>query len=445
MTPGSLQTAARAAYILRDNSTGLITKAAPALYPHQWSWDAAFNAIGLAMVDIPRARLELDSLFAGQWRNGLLPHIVFDPAADGYWPGPAQWECAAFSDEAVTTPATSGIIDPPVHAIAVDRILAAAAAAGGREAELTAAWAAHLYPKLFAWHRFLARDRADKETGLITLFHGWESGTDNSPRWDAPYAGVVVGPGLPAYTRKDTSHVADAGQRPTDREYDRYLWLVEEAKQASFDAGLLRETGSFQVGDVLSTAIFAAASDLLAELAGRLKKSDDAAELKDYAAQARAAVFCHVDEVSGLAADVDLRTGAWLRTETIAGFAPLIAGGMPLYLRKRLVALLLGERWAGHPSLKFALPPSTSPCSAAYNPSCYWRGPVWPVFTWLLTWALNRSGEYEAASALRSASLAELADESFAEYYHPETGAPLGSLNQSWTAAAALAWLLDEE
>src|SRR6516225_7483171 len=88
MMTGTLTLAARAAYILRDNSTGLITKAAPDLYPHQWSWDAAFNAIGLATVDLPRARLELDSLFSGQWRNGMVPHIVFDPAADGYWPGP---------------------------------------------------------------------------------------------------------------------------------------------------------------------------------------------------------------------------------------------------------------------------------------------------------------------------------------------------------------------
>ena len=131
MMTGSLSIAARAAYILRDNSTGLITKAAPALYPHQWSWDAAFNAIGLATVDLPRARLELDSLFAGQWRNGLLPHIVFDPAADGYWPGPAQWECARTTRTPRPRPATSGIIDPPVHAIAVDRILAIAAPAGG--------------------------------------------------------------------------------------------------------------------------------------------------------------------------------------------------------------------------------------------------------------------------------------------------------------------------
>jgi hypothetical protein len=443
--PGSLSIAARAAYVLRDNSTGLITKAAPTLYPHQWSWDAAFNAIGIATVDLPRAFLELDSLFAGQWRNGLLPHIVFDPAAEGYWPGPATWECARYAEDASTAPLTSGIIDPPVHAIAVDRILAIAAAAGERELALAEAWAAHLYPRLLAWHRFLARDRTDKQTGLMTLFHGWESGTDNSPRWDAPYAGVVVGPDLPAYVRKDTGHVSDACQRPTDREYDRYLWLVEEAKRAGFDAGLLRESGSFQVGDVLFTAIFAAACDLLAALASRLKKPDDVAELKDYAAQARAAVFCHVDETTGLAVDVDLRTGQWLRTETIAGFAPLISGGMPRYLKQRQVELLTGPRWAGHPSLKFAVPPSTSPESPAYDPACYWRGPVWPVFTWLLTWALHRSGEHAAASALRAASIAQLSDETFAEYYHPESGAPLGSLNQSWTAAAALDWLLTDQ
>lgn len=441
---GSLTLAARAAYILRDNSTGLITKAAPTLYPHQWSWDAAFNAIGLATVDLPRARLELDSLFAGQWRNGMVPHIVFDPAADGYWPGPAEWECARFSEEAAVLPATSGICDPPVHAIAVDRILTVAAAAGGRELEVTQGWARHLYPKLLAWHRFLARDRADKSTGLMTLFHGWESGTDNSPRWDVPYANVVVGPDLPGYVRRDKAHVADACQRPTDGEYDRYRWLVEEAKRAGYDAGLLREFGSFQVGDVLFTAIFAAANDLLAKLAGQLRKPDDVAELRDYAAQARAAVFCHVDEASGLAADVDLRTGSVLRTETIAGFAPLIAGGMPGYLREQLVSTLTGPRWAGHPGLRFALPPSTSPCSPVFNPECYWRGPVWPFFNWLLAWALRRDGEAGVAAQLRAGSLEQLSDGMFAEYYHPMTGAPLGSRNQSWTAAVALDWLLNE-
>jgi hypothetical protein len=437
--------AARAAYTLRDNSTGVITKAAPALYPHQWSWDAAFNAIGLATVDLPRARLELDSLFAGQWRNGMVPHIVFDPAADGYWPDPAQWQSARFNEDASSSPATSGICDPPVHAIAVDRILAIATAQGGPEAERTQVWAAHLYPKLLAWHRFLARDRADKSTGLITLFHGWESGTDNSPRWDVPYANVVVGPDLPAYVRRDKAHVSSAAQRPTDAEYDRYLWLIEEAKRSGYDAAMLRESGSFQVGDVLFTAIFAAACDVLAKFAAQLRKSDDVAELRDFAAQARAAVFCHVDEASGLAVDVDLRTGTWLRTEMVAGFAPLIAGGMPAYLRQRQTSILTGPRWAGHPGLRWALPPSTSPYSPAFDPQCYWRGPVWPVFTWLLTWALRRDGEVSVAAAFQSASLQQLSDSTFAEYYHPMTGAPLGSLSQSWTAAVALDWLVDEK
>jgi hypothetical protein len=235
--------------------------------------------------------------------------------------------------------------------------------------------------------------------------------------------------------------VSNAAQRPTDREYDRYLWLMKEAKDAGYDTEMLRENGSFQVGDVLFTAIFAAASDLLADLASRIRRPDDAAELRDYAAQARAAVFCHVDEVSGLAADVDVRTGEWLRTETIAGFAPLIAGRAPEELRRNQIDLLLGERWAGHPALKWPLPPSTSPCSPAFNPEGYWRGPVWPIINWLLTWALRRDGEEIAADKLGAVGIAQLSGGSFAEYYNALTGEPLGSLNQSWTAAAALDWL----
>src|SRR6202035_6086914 len=127
--------------------------------------------------------------------------------------------------------------------------------------------------------------------------------------------------------------------------------------------------------------------------------------LRGYAARARAGVLAQADPATGLPADVALRTGKPLRTETVAGFAPLIAGGIPPELRRRLTGLLLGPRWCGHRELRWAVPPSTSPCSAAFDPACYWRGPVWPVFTWLLSWALWRSGAHAAASALRAASL----------------------------------------
>ena len=43
--------ATRAAAVLRANGVGSMTRAAPALYPHQWSWDAAFVSVGLAHLE----------------------------------------------------------------------------------------------------------------------------------------------------------------------------------------------------------------------------------------------------------------------------------------------------------------------------------------------------------------------------------------------------------
>ena len=71
------QLAARAAYLLRGNDLGVMTTAAPLLYPHMWSWDAAFVAIGLAPLSVERAVVELDTLLSAQWSNGMIPHIVF--------------------------------------------------------------------------------------------------------------------------------------------------------------------------------------------------------------------------------------------------------------------------------------------------------------------------------------------------------------------------------
>ncbi len=55
--------AVRARQVLRQNDMGDWTRAAPNLYPHQWSWDSAFIAIGLAHFDTRRAARELLALF----------------------------------------------------------------------------------------------------------------------------------------------------------------------------------------------------------------------------------------------------------------------------------------------------------------------------------------------------------------------------------------------
>jgi glucosylglycerate hydrolase len=125
--------------------------AAPRLYPHQWSWDAAFIAIGLARISVPRAITEMRTLLHAQWATGMIPHIVFADVP-GYFPGPDVWG----TDSAQARPAgvqTSGICQPPVHAIAVARILDAGRTLGGRDQEEAEAFAAEAVPKLAAWHR----------------------------------------------------------------------------------------------------------------------------------------------------------------------------------------------------------------------------------------------------------------------------------------------------
>jgi hypothetical protein len=52
-----------------------------------------------------------------------------------------------------------------------------------------------------------------------------------------------------------------------------------------------------------------------------------------------------------------------------------------------------------------------------------------------------RAGEHQLAKRVRESSLQQIAEGGFAEYFEPFTGEPLGSKEQSWTAAVVLDWL----
>ncbi|MFB9377979.1 glycogen debranching protein [Kineococcus gynurae] len=435
--------AARAAYVLRGNDQGVMTSAAPRLYPHMWSWDAAFVAVGLARLSVPRAITEIDTLLGAQWGDGMIPHIVFSPDATGYFPGPDRWGCH-LGDVALAPPfpATSGICQPPVHAIALQRIVEAARRQGRSDRQAAGDFLERAWRPLVAWHRWLAEARDPHGHGRVAVLHGWESGMDNSPRWDGPYSRVEVGPDLPPYTRKDTAVVTDATMRPSDREYDRYLWLIEEMRRVRYDAAAMYETVSFAVEDVLVSALLAVACDVLADLGEeRQQPAADVADLRGWARRFRAGVAGSVDPVTGLARDRDLRTGEWLSTPTIAGFAPLLCGGLSRADEAALLAQFEGDAWCGHPDLVAAVPPSTSPAAADFRAREYWRGPQWPVIAWLFHWSFARRGWAERAAVLREEGLRLVGAGDFAEYYDPTTGEPLGSMQQSWTAAAVLDWL----
>jgi hypothetical protein len=108
----------QAKMVLDFNWMGEYTMPGPRLYPHQWSWGSALISIGYSHYDQHRATSGLTHLFEAQWKNGLLPQIVFNPTFNNYFPGPNFWH-AEESPDYPKDSQTSGVVMPPVHATAV--------------------------------------------------------------------------------------------------------------------------------------------------------------------------------------------------------------------------------------------------------------------------------------------------------------------------------------
>ncbi len=248
----------RAGAVLDDNWIGSSTKPAPRSYPHQWSWDSAFIAIGNAHRRPDRAELEMRTLFRAQWSNGMVPHIVFDGEGGEYFPSAIDWGSRACG-AAPADVATSGICQPPVHALAVERI----AATGSTDL----AFLEDMYPPLVAWHDYLFRERR-VGSDLVEVWHPWETGMDNSPAWDLPLGNIQLAPGdVPAYRRVDVD-IADPADRPTDREYDRYAFLMHRLRAEQY-APASPERHPFRIRDVLFNSLLVGAERSLAVIAHR--------------------------------------------------------------------------------------------------------------------------------------------------------------------------------
>src|SRR3712207_3173526 len=251
----------QAKLVLDFNWTGEYTMPGPRLYPHQWSWDSALIAIGYAHYNQERATRELTHLLDAQWKNGLLPQIVFNPRFGRYFPGIDFWH-AYESPNAPTHVRTSGIVQPPVHATAVLRVYERAKDHSGALAFLE-----HAFPKLAAWHDYLYRERDPEGEGLVYVRHPWESGMDNSPMWDSIMERLQLGPDqIPKHKRADIHFVA-AEDRPLDAAYDRFAYLVKLFAERDYDEARIRTDCPFLVQDVLFNALLSRAGRDLGKIA----------------------------------------------------------------------------------------------------------------------------------------------------------------------------------
>jgi Trehalase len=420
--------AQQALQVLDANWLGHATRASSALYPHQWSWDAACITVAYSHFDQERAETELRSVFDGQWRSGLLPHIRFTHGVR-YFPGPEFWQTER-SPDAPEHPPTSGIVQPPVHATALWHVYRNAA-----DQDRALSFVRELMPKVVAWHEYLYRERTTEGEGLVELWHPWESGTDNSPLWDEALARIRLDR-VPEYTRVDTD-VVDASQRPTNDEYDRYAYLVQLYRDRDYDQARIRADVPFAVQDVLFNSILVRANEDLARIAVALGM--DPEPYARWAELTRSSLDAKLwSEETGLYLDFDVRAGQPVPARTWGGLAPLYSGvsaERASRLRDTLDEFSV-ELDAGR---VVASVPADDP---SFDPARYWRGPVWPMCSWVIYQGLRRHGFDAQAEQLRAAQLTLARSRGFWEHYNARTGEGQGTEHLSWTAAIVIDLLL---
>lgn len=419
MTQSMIDTAVE---IIRKNDQGTYTVPTHGLYPFQWNWDSALTALGMSHFDRGRAWTELETLMQHQWDDGMVPHIIFHKEDDGYFPGPDVWSTGR------PVP-TSGITQPPVSGFAVSRLYERSedkVAAGAR--------AKALLPKIDAWHDWFFRCRDPHGTGLVALIHPWESGRDNSVDWDIAFERVPTD-GVGAFKRRDLDH-ADASHRPTQAQYERYIYLVQLFRSLGWDNTKLHDASPFQIVDPGFNAILIRSCADLADLADELGETEIAARNRAFAKKGAAAMEALWSEADSQYFCYDRKAGEPVANASIAG---LLAAFAPIpKTRAEQIAARIHEMGK---NAKFMVP-SQPVESETFDAKRYWRGPVWLIVNYMISDGMNHAGQTDVADRIISDSLSLIEKSGFAEYYDPMTGEPLGGKTFTWTAAMVIEFLI---
>ncbi len=362
-----------------------------ATYPWQWLWDSCFHAVCWAHLGRPdRARLELANALSQQADDGFVPHMT-------YWSGSGQADDdthAAFWGRS----ASSSITQPPMYGHAVAELL-----------RLGVELDDQLVDRARRGLHFLIERRHRPGVGPI-IVHPWESGCDDSPRWDA-WAGHDVAGG----------HLS----------WDAAGWKRDKGELV---AALVQAPGGSVVGSRRFEVAAAGFGALVAFNAGALSAATGDADL----ARATEHLVTWLDDrwhpQAGTWSDaVVVGPDSTRSVRTLDALLPVLVTRRAEAVEEVLAALVDPRAFGG-----VCGPAGVHRGEPAFDPTAYWRGPAWPQLTYLLWLAAVRRGREATAGALAATLLAGAHQSGFAEYWHPDTGQGLGAVPQSWTALAAL-------
>jgi len=347
-----------------------------AVYPWLWLWDSCFHSLIWAELgDDERAVAELAAALSTQDPSGFVPHM-------GYQLDPER------AVELWGRRGSSSITQPPMfgHTIAV---LIRRGIAVPDE----------LVDRAREGLGFLLHRRCRDETGLLRVVHPWETGCDDSPRWDDFCPGET---------------------------FDLERWR-------RFKIEVLSSIERGANGEPIDNPAFAAAPISLSALTAW-----NARELADVTGDG----FL-VADANDLADAVAAQFDPGLRTWVDGGSAS--SGSGRIRTSDGALGLLVCEDQAHRAAVVETLfdrealggefgPRGVHAQEPTYDPNTYWRGPVWPQLGYLLWRALDGGAADELARRIVAGAWAS----GLAEYWNGDTGAPGGAVPQSWTGLAIL-------
>jgi glycogen debranching enzyme len=426
----------KAMKVLENNWKGSFSIPCENLYPFQWNWDSGFIAIGLAHVDMEKALKEMETLLDAQWDNGFIPHIIFHTETDSYFPG-ADFHCSYLHPKASKKYKTTGMTQPPVAGFALHELYKIS---NDKTAILAAI--SPMLDKVYKNHEYFYNHRDVHDEGLVFIYHNWESGTDNSPMWDDIFS-TMVSPEF-TFERRDTTHV-DASQRPTKKEYDHYLNIIEIAKAHNYSDEKIAELSPFLVQDPLFNTMLIKSNESLIALYKMIGGNDDKIQQLEAWQEKAIASFNKklFNKELGAYVHYDLRNDKPLNYISSSSFTPLYAG-IPTKENAEILVKTMLEKFGNDDQYLCA---SFDPTSEKYNPRKYWRGPVWINVNWIIYHGLKNYGFTEVADRIKQDSIELIEKFGFYEYFDArksegETG--YGGNNFSWSAALIID-LLNEE
>ena len=391
------------------------------LYPAQWNWDSGFIALGYSHFNLKYAFDEINTLLEGQWKDGMVPHILFHDLNTNYYPNHSVWNCG-------NKIKSSGITQPPVLAIILKRILDKNIIKDKEKIK-------SIIKKVKKYHQWLMKYRDPKNSGLVSILHPWESGYDNSPLWDEPLNAIKIEKNL-KYKRGDNK-VVNPDFRPLDIDYDRYVTIKNHLRKNKYNPKKLYETSMFNVVDVGFNSIFLKANKDLLYL---LKKFNlDCKEIEKYVSKSENKIEKLYDKKTKSFVNYDLKNKKKITVPSITNYFILFAD-----LKNNLINKEIIQTLKKHNTKEKFFFSSIKPNYTRYEEKRYWRGPVWINCNWIIYQGL-KDKDKKFAQMVRSKTIDLVKKNGFYEYFNTKTGKAYGAKNFSWTASLFLDLILEKK